>query len=183
MRALGSELAAISDYGPGWPGFCSKLHGTLARLAFVVHLLENHEQPLIPADTIKKAETLLRAFLLPHAFDFFDALPGSHRQQFHDIAGWLLTRGTADAAEPERILASDLTNGVKSCRRLGSKGVAEVLDPFVTGGWLFPETDYPNNRAWFFPPAIRTKFAERTITERDRRTRIRDLMARSDHRS
>jgi hypothetical protein len=182
-RALGRELAAISDYGPGWPGFCSKLHGTHARLAFVIHLLEAHGQPLIPADTVKRADRLLRAFLLPHAIDFFDALPGSHRQQYHDIAGWLLTRRPADAAEPERILASDLTNGVKSCRRLGSKGIGDVLDPFVTGGWLFPETDYPNNRAWFFPPAIRTKFAERTITERDRRTRIRDLIARSDQRS
>jgi hypothetical protein len=73
----------------------------------------------------------------------------------------------------ERIVASDLTNNVKACRPLTSKGIAEVLDPFVTRGWLTPENDFPGNRAWFFDPAIRTAMAERGIAERARRTAIR----------
>jgi Protein of unknown function (DUF3987) len=182
-ETLGSELAVISEYGPGWPGFCSKLHGTHARLALVLHLLEAPEQTVIPTDTIERAATLLRYFLLLHAIDFFDALPGSYRNANHDIAGWLLNRGPDDVTEVERILASDLTNAVKSCRKLGSKGVADALDPFVTGGWLTPETDYPNNRAWFFNPAIRRHFITQSRQERERRAHVRALIGRVESRN
>ena len=61
-------------------------------------------------------------------------------------------------------------------RSLSSKGIGEVLDPFVTGGWLTPENDYPNNRAWFFNPALRLQFAELLVAERERRAALRALI-------
>ena len=76
----------------------------------------------------------------------------------------------------ERIVASDLTHAVRGCRALGSKGIAEVLDPFVTGGWLEPESDFPGNRAWSFNAAIRGVFRERELAERERRTLIREAI-------
>jgi hypothetical protein len=167
--------ATITDYGTGWPGFCRKLHGTHARLALILHMLETPDEPAIPTDTVQRAHRLLHGFVLQHASDFYASIPGSHRERMRDIAGWLLTRRDGNAASDqwERIVASDLTNNVKACRPLTSKGIAEVLDPFVTRGWLTPENDFPGNRAWFFDPAIRTAMAERGIAERERRTAIR----------
>ena len=57
-----------------------------------------------------------------------------------------------------------------------------MLDPLITGGWLVPETEYPNNRAWLFNPAIRTLFAERMVAERERRTTIREHLAQMSSR-
>jgi hypothetical protein len=174
---LGRDYAIITDYGEGWPGFCYKLHGTHARLALVIHLLEDPENGVIPTDTVARASRLVHGFIIQHASDFYGSLTHGGRNITQDIAGWLLTRGPVEATERERITASDLTNAVRSCRPLGSKGIADALDPLVTGGWLTPEHDYPNNRAWFFNPAIRSLFAERTVAERERRAAVREQIA------
>ena len=168
-ETLAREYAALTDFGLGWPGFCHKLHGTHARLALVLHLMEQPDVDIVPTDTVQHAHRLVHRFVLQHAPTSTPALPGTGRSLTHDIAGWLLTRRPADpaAAEAERILASDLTTGVRACRQLGSKAIGEALDPFVTGGWLAPENDYPSNRAWFFNPAIRGQFAAQTQTARD----------------
>jgi hypothetical protein len=171
--------ATITDYAAGWPGFCHKLHGTHARLALILHMLEAPDAPVIPTDTVERAHRLVHSYVLQHAADFYASIPGSHRDRLRDIAGWLLTKKPgADPHAGERIIASDLTHNVKTCRPLGSKGIAEVLDPFVTRGWLTPETDFPGNRAWFFDPAIRSLLADRQIAERERRAAIRDEIDR-----
>jgi hypothetical protein len=166
--------AKITDYAAGWPGFCFKLHGTHARLALILHMLETPSEPVIPTDTVQRAHTLVHSFVLQHARDFYATI-GTQQDRIRDIAGWLLTRQDRNAATDqwERIVASDLTNNVKSCRPLTSKGIAEVLDPFVTRGWLTPENDFPGNRAWFFDPAIRAHLAQRQAAERERRGAIR----------
>jgi hypothetical protein len=180
-EVLAREYATITDFGLGWPGFCHKLHGTHARLALVLHLMETPEAAEIATDTVQRAHRLVHRFVLQHAKDFYAALPGRGRGLIHDIAGWLLTRRdieTPPTSEPERILASDLTHGVRACRPLGSKAIAETLDPFVTGGWLTPENDFPTNRAWFFTPGIRNHYATRAQLERERRASARALIKR-----
>ena len=179
-ETVAKEYATLTDFGLGWPGFCFKLHGTHARLALVLHLLETPDESEVSTDTVQRAHRLIHRFVLQHAHDFYATLPGRGRNLTHDIAGWLLTRGPAKAApgEPERILASDLTAGVKAARSLGSKAIGEALDPFVTGGWLTPENDYPTNRAWFFNPAIRTRFLERAQLEREQRAEARAIFSR-----
>jgi hypothetical protein len=89
-----------------------------------------------------------------------------------DIAGWLLTNASS------RVRAGDLTSGVKACRGMGSKQLAEALDPLVTGGWLEPEESFPGNRAWGVNPELRSAFAERTKAEADRQAAIRALIGR-----
>ena len=138
-------------------------------------MLETPEEPVIATATVERAHRLVHSFVLQHAKDFYATIPGGHQDRLRDIAGWLLTRQDGNTAPDqwERILASDLTSGVKSCRPLTSKGIGEALDPFVTRGWLTPETDYPGNRAWLFNPAIRIHLVERQRAERERRDDIR----------
>ena len=158
----------ITDYGVGFQGFCRKLHGTHARVALVLHLLENPRQVVIPTETVARAARLVRHFLLPHALGFYSVIPGSAAALLRDIGGWLLTKAK------DQIVASDLTAGVKACRPLYTKQIGEVLDRFVTGGWLEPLKDFPGNRKWHLNPGVRAAFAERTETERARRQAIRD---------
>jgi hypothetical protein len=170
----------ITDFGPGWAGWCYKLHGTEARLALLLHLLEQPEADIIPTDTVLRAHRLVHRFILQHAAAFHDTIASSNRTIHRDIAGWLLTRDSADpsSTELERITASDLTHNVWSSRDLGSKRIGEVLDRLIIGGWLTPEHDYPGCRAWFFKPAIRSKFADRQRAERERRAEFHAVLGR-----
>jgi hypothetical protein len=175
MEVEAKRLAMITDYGVGWEGFCHKAHGTHARLALVLHLLENPDVATIPAETVQRAARLTR-FLFQHARDFYSLIPDGRVDLLRDIAGWLLTKKPDGDGTCERIVANQVASGVRGCRPLGSKGIAEVLDPFITGGWLEPESDFPGNRAWAFNPGIRTIFAAREIEERERRRLIREAI-------
>jgi hypothetical protein len=168
------EFAAISDFGLGFQGFARKLHGTHARLALILHLMDRPELEMdqVPDATIERAGRLVLQFLLPHARNFYSTLPGAGVARARDIGGWLLTKAAS------RVRASDVTSSVKACRGMGSKQLAEALDPFVTGGWLEPEEPFPSNRAWAVNPNLRTAFAQRTKDEADRRASIRALIGR-----
>jgi hypothetical protein len=162
----GSEYAQITEYGIGFQGFCGKLHGLHARLAFILHLLNGSEDPVIPTCTILAGGRLTR-HLLRHAKVFFAGLPKSGRSKLQDIAGWLLTK------KRDHVRASDLTAGVKACRGLSAKDLNLLLEPLVLGDWLTPDNNYgPANRGWTFNSAIPDAFAERTISERQRRAAI-----------
>jgi hypothetical protein len=164
---LGRQLATVLDLGPGFQGTCSKLHGTHARYAFILHLLDACQARTIATRTVERAGRLVNEFLLPQARDFFSALSGSPNQRLNEIASWVLTKA------PMRFLASDVTAGVRSCRAKGTKELSDALDPLVAGGWLEPESPYPSNRAWKIHPQLRTHFAVRAETERERREQTR----------
>jgi hypothetical protein len=168
----GSEFAAITEFGIGFQGFCGKLHGTHARLALVLHMLERPDEEQIPAATVHRAARLTMEFILPHTRDFYATTPSANFTITRDIAGWLLTK-----AEP-RVRASDITSGVASCKGMGLKRLQEVLDPLVTGGWLEPEQDSPANRAWMLNAELKPAFASRSKAEAERRAATRALLRR-----
>jgi hypothetical protein len=165
----GREFASIADYGQGFQGTCSKLHGTHARYALVLHLLDNPDQEVIPTATVERAGTLIREFLLPQARGFFGSLTGAPHQRLREAAGWILTKA------PPRFLASDVMAGVRACRGMGTKELGELLDPLAAGGWIEPETPFPSNRAWEVHPKLREAFAERAVAEQTRREEVRRL--------
>lgn len=83
---LGHAMAATTDYGKIVQGFCYKLHGLHARLAFLLHLLDAPAEPCIPAETIERARRLTM-FCLGH----FQALFPDARQDAgnHQVGGWV----------------------------------------------------------------------------------------------
>jgi hypothetical protein len=169
MESDGRKYAALSDYGIGFQGFCDKLHGTHARLALILHLIDNPVLAVIPARTVERAARLIRRFILPQARDFYAAIPGAPVRHTRDIAGWLITRA------PTRIRVSDVAAYVKACRGLNGAEINAALDPLVTGGWLEPETPFPSNRAWTLHSEVRSFFASRAIEEARRRADIRRM--------
>lgn len=166
---LGRELGAVPDLGQGFQGTCSKLHGTHARYAMLLHLLIAPQAETVATETVKRAKLLVHDFLLPHARDFYSGLSGSPTQRLRDIAGWVLTKA------PTRFRAGDLTANVRSCRAISTKELSDAIDPLVTGGWVEPETPFPNNRAWTIHPELRAVMAARGEAERTRREEIRNL--------
>jgi len=105
-------------------------------------------------------------YLLPSAFAFYSTLPDGGLSLMRSVGGWLLTKA------PQRFTSANVQQGVAHCARKPLQFIREALDPFVTGGWLEPETEYPNNRAWTLVEGVRDAFAQRTRTERERKAAL-----------
>ena len=172
MEADAIQYAALNDLGAGFSGFCAKLHGTLARLALILHLLDDPEAspnvPIMP-DTVAQAERIVREFVLPNALAFYSTIARDRIERTRDIAGWLLTSALST------VRTSDFGKFVRSCRDLSTLQLNTALDPMITGGWLHPETPFPNNRIWTVDPHVRIVFSERAIQERARRKAMREM--------
>jgi len=143
-----------------------KMHGQHARLALVLHLMETPDDLVIADGVVERAARLMRDYLLPHAHGFYSALPDNRLALVRSAAGWLLTKA------PERFTAAHVQRGVAGCAGKPLRFIQDLLDPLVTGGWLEPETDFPNNRAWKLLPGVRHYFAARTQAERERRAAL-----------
>ena len=83
------ELSEITDYGKTFQGFCNKLHGLHARLAFLLHLLEDPGATFISTDTIERAGRLAM-FCVGHARAFYSRTPSSVLEITKDVAGHIL---------------------------------------------------------------------------------------------
>ena len=92
------------------------------------------------------------------------------------VAGFILTRPAPTGSELERIVASNLTSGVRLCRGMTLRRLAEVLAPLVAGGWLEPETIIGDCNAWIVTPGLRAAFHERRAAEAERRAATRELI-------
>lgn len=92
------------------------------------------------------------------------------------VAGYILAQPEPVSTDPERIVASSITSGVRLCRGMSLKRLAEVLDPLIAGGWLTPETPYPDNNAWFVTQGLREALRQRAEAERARRLAAREAI-------
>jgi hypothetical protein len=171
----GQELSEVTDFGKTFQGFCSKLHGLHARLAFLLHLLDDQNKAAIPAETIERAARLTM-FCVGHARAFYSRAPGSVLEITKAAAGYILTRPFPIGDEPERIVASSITSGVRACRGMSLRRLAEVLAPLVAGGWLTPESPFGDCNAWLVTDGLREVFAARRAAEAERRAATRALI-------
>jgi hypothetical protein len=96
---LGHRMAAIIDYGKAFQGFCYKLHGLHARLAFLLHLLDAPGEYIIPASTIERAARLA-FYCLGHFRAFCSRVFSKTIETTKAIAGWHAAAPAARSAGP-----------------------------------------------------------------------------------
>jgi hypothetical protein len=172
----GQALSEIADYGKTFQGFCSKLHGLHARLALLLHLLDDQKTPVIPAETIERAARLAM-FCVGHARAFYSRTPGSVLEVTKAVAGFILTHpAPIGGDEQERLVASTVTSGVRACRGMSLKRLAEVLEPLVAGGWMVRESPFGDCNAWLVTDGLRDAFESRRLEEAVRRATTRALI-------
>jgi hypothetical protein len=165
-------MAAIIDYGKAFQGFCYKLHGLHARLAFLLHLLDAPGEYIIPASTIERAARLA-FYCLGHFRAFCSRVFSKTIETTKAIAGYILSRPEPESNASERVVASQLTSGVRLCRGMPLRRLHEVLDPLIAGGWLTAVSPYGDNYAWVVTPGLRDALRDRVEAERIRRAEAR----------
>ena len=163
MEILSHQLAA----------FCGKLDGLFARLALTFHCCESQPPAdAISEDTARRVERLMPDFIIPHARRFYLDVVGetSTMADARNIAGFILSKTV------ERVTIGRLTRDCWPCRKRSRDEVIRMLEPLELFGWLTRD-DIICPRAWTVNPAVHNVFAKKAAEERDRRARLRDLMA------
>lgn len=173
-RELHDIEGATEGLEPGFQAFVGKLPGVFGAITLILHMAEHPEHGnacSVEIDTVKRAATIVRDFLIPHGREFYrrseaDGDGGRLRK----IASYILTAGKA------RITSSDLTKNVAAMRGLGTAEVAKWLSPLVAGGWLEPAEPLPTNRVWHVRPDIFAQMERRIEIEEARKATLARLM-------
>jgi hypothetical protein len=109
--------------------------------------------------TAEAAEKVLRQFLLPHAFGFYDVIVsgGQERDKLKSIGDFIL------ASNKNRLRPSDFTAGVRALRGQPEQKIREWVGRFCAMDWLQPVEEKPGvpPKAWLVVPGLREHFAER----------------------
>lgn len=174
IRAFQAEIHELEQSGAfskGMTGFLGKLPGVLGSLALVLHLLadpENGREAQVTGATARAAQRILNEFAIPHAMEFYRTVDDkSDGETIRAVASYLLT------AEGRRFRASDLTSGVHALRGLGLWDLQRRLSILVVGGWVRPEDNTPNCRAWLLEDGVREAFSDRVASESGRKAAAR----------
>jgi hypothetical protein len=111
----------------------------------------------ISRETAEAVGKLLRAFLLPHMFGFYDLNGGQDRAMLRAIGDFIL------ASPKDRLRPSDFTAGVRALRGQLEQKIREWAGRYCAMGWLEPEELRPGvpPKAWLVMTGLREHFAER----------------------
>ncbi len=162
-RALGEAESRRRTNGVGFRGFMDKLHGTHARVALVLHLLDGGQATVIPESTVYRAGRYVN-FLWGHAQIFYAGLARSTENITKVIASHLLRH------QPQRMSAGNLRQKIAVCRELRTlKDIQAAVEPLVLGGWLLPERATPDNRAWLVRPGLHKLLGPELLAEEQER--------------
>lgn len=154
-----------------------KYDGLFARLCVVFHCIEStspRPAPVIPFDTARRVADFLHEFLFPHALAFYQNVLGLSDR--HDAvlatAGWILTH------RPEKITVRDVRRGDRTMRDLDDDQAAEVLRKLDAMSWLDPLPQVRKDSvSYAVVPAVYEEFELRAAKEKERRERVRELIA------
>lgn len=134
----------------------SKLFGLDPRESLSAGLNTSTE---ISRQTAEAAERVLRQFLLPNTFGFYDVVVngGQDRDKLRSIGDFIL------ASNKDRLRQSDFTSGLRALRGQPEQKIREWAGRFCAMGWLQPEEEKPGvpTKAWMVVPGLRQHFAER----------------------
>lgn len=168
------EFEQSDALGGSFSSFLGKLAGIWGRLALVLHAIEpGISAEIVAARHAEAATRLIVEYLIPSAARVYVSMgsPASNIGVTRDIAGFILVK------KLERIVASDLSRGVRSTRRAALPEIQRAVSALVAGGWLAPEKEHGGNNAWVVNPRVHELLAHRAASEESRRAHIRRAIA------
>ena len=164
-------------------GAIGKLKGYYGRIALALQVAGEHDAMLrgvglgtgatIPLSVAEAAEKIIREFLLPHIFGFYDVVVngGQERDTLRTVASFIL------ASDKDRLRACDLTAGVRKLRGDKQHRISEWAGRFCAMGWLRAEDEKAAvPKAWLVAPGLREHFAKRRDQARAARAAAHEIL-------
>jgi hypothetical protein len=169
-QAEGRQLARSTGLGPAFAAEAHKMHGLTARVALVLHLLDDTpDAVVIPTDTVRRAKRFVN-YLMAQSAQLYG---GQTTQEIvQAIASWLLRQ------QPPKITTRDLQRTIARCRTMTTKELNAAIEPLVDGGWVKPAEPYPTNRVWSVNPNLQARFPQRLGQESARVVAVKEAMNR-----
>jgi hypothetical protein len=170
LHKLEQAAGGLAD---GLQAFIGKLAGIAGRLAVILHMAANAENPQreIDSTTVAHVRALIVDFILPHAVEFYrstEELSGGER--LRKIASYILT------SQQKTVTARDLVRNVHCLRGVSVLDLQIYVSPLVAAGWLDPAQPPPLTRTWTVSPIVASQFEEQRKTEEERKTLAAALM-------
>jgi hypothetical protein len=172
------ELQSCESINRKLASHIGKYDGIFARLCVIWHCVEAKPGTLprvISEKTARRAGAFLHGFLLPHALAFYAGVLGlsNDHDRLEAVAGYIL------AHKLERVTNRDIQRGDRTMRGLDRREIEAVFDQLDALGWIdrVPGPNPSSPPHWVVNPVVHTKFAQRTATEAERRTRERKIIA------
>jgi hypothetical protein len=157
--------------------FLGKLRSYLGVFAIILHVTRHYQtndigRTHIAGFVAEDVDKLVRAFILPHAEEFYSRLGEGEAAKARDIASYILTSGK------DKLRPYDLTGNVWSCRGATLTELNDRLSRLMTAGWVEPVgKDIRTCRCWRVNrAAIDVRFAERKQSEEARKQKVADQM-------
>jgi uncharacterized protein DUF3987 len=167
------NLEGASEGLAGFQSFIGKLHGLTGALALILHMAhdpQNGATYAVSKTTVENVNHLMREFILPHAFEFYQGADGADGERLRRLASWILTSGK------DRIVASDLTTNVADFRGLPLAEINIRVSPLVAAGWLQPADHTPVCRSWAVNRIVWQQLAARARVEEARKAALAVMM-------
>jgi hypothetical protein len=154
-----TKAGKITDPSPAFGGFLAKLPRALGAITLILHLVDVVEGRYGRTDNVsdvalRRAERIIREFVIPHALAFYDAQTGGQAlTQTKQIAVAIIKH------EGPTITLRDLVRGPRTLRGMAREEIQKLLFPFEAGGWLTPVEPGPWNAGWRVTPGLKERFA------------------------
>jgi hypothetical protein len=189
LESFVSSEMAMPKASTSFTQWLEKLPNEFGRIALVFHFIEwyarsaasspaNAGPPeLVSGETARRARRFLEDFAYPHAAVFYNLILGASQIEEHArwVAGFILARGRTLIEE------RDVYKNYSAFKGKDTRGdLTNTMRDLELNDWLRP-TKFSSGRPthWAINPAVHDVFAEQARSERERRTRAMDAIARA----
>ncbi|SFI39799.1 DUF3987 domain-containing protein [Bradyrhizobium sp. Gha] len=180
---------ALPKASASFAQWLEKLPNEFGRLALVFHFVEWYARPeaalgidsepaeLVSGETARRARRFLEEFAHPHAAVFYNHVLGASQIEEHArwVAGYIVARGLASITE------RDVYKNYSAFKGQDTRGdLTNTMRDLELNDWLRP-TKFTGGRPthWAVNPAVHVAFAERGLSERERRSKAMDAIAQA----
>lgn len=185
LTQFAAQMAEHQSLPGGLRSHLGKWSGLFARLLLLFHSIEsvgNSEHPTsrpVSKETAQRVNSLMRDFLLPHAYSYYTDVLGNSGDLEHVrwIAGYILSRNLSMVSN------RDLMQAYRAWRGLDDWRKARVMALLEDYGWCMalvdPDAPKLHRRLaaqWVINPEVHTVFADRATKESARRAQVREIL-------
>ncbi|TXH14108.1 MAG: DUF3987 domain-containing protein [Hyphomicrobiaceae bacterium] len=155
-----------------------KFNGFFGRMCITMHCIENinlgNDMPQkISLETAERVETILHKFVLPHSIAFYTGTLGMSEdiERVRAVGGYIL------AHKLETVTMRTIGRNVSAMKRIDRFEAAKVFEQLEAFGWLEQANKRNDAPSWKVVEGVHHKFAERALSEVERRADVRDIIA------
>ena len=160
----------------GFVGKLDKVFGYLCAALLVADgsgALPSSGISLIDSATAKRAEKIIRDFIIPHAYEVYGITTNGTTtiDTARALASFILT----DKQKRSRYTSSEFTSAIRDLRGATRTQVFDAVAPLIAGGWLEPAEQLmrKEQRAYVLNPGVREHFEARRAIEEVRKAQVR----------